>query len=178
MLEDAGYDAQRMLEQFDAAGMSATDQLLEIEKMVASTGLAMRNDLNPAAQATSAWSEISPTKLPTPRTRRSDLAEALDEATEAAEAFEDQFRDLMATILGEGEALLRAQELAAELDEIVAEMATTSVPDLSRAFYDMSVEVAARIGKLVDEGARLTRPRSGRCPRQLHQQHRAHRSRR
>ena len=158
VLEDAGYDAQRMLEQFDAAGMSATDQLLEIEKMVASTGLAMRNDLNPAAQATvgvvgDLADEVANAQDPT-----LGLAEALDEATEAAEAFEDQFRDLMATILGEGEALLRAQELAAELDEIVAEMATTSVPDLSRAFYDMSVEVAARIGKLVDEGARLDSP--------------------
>ena len=158
VLEDAGYDAERVLTEFDAAGMSATEQLLEIEKMVASTGLAMRKDLNPAAQATvgvvgDLADEVANAEDPT-----LGLAEALDEATDSAQKFEDQYRDLMRTVLGEGEALLNAQELATEFDEIVSEISEKTLLELGRSFYDMSEDAAAAIGRLVDEGARLDSP--------------------
>ena len=87
-----------------------------------------------------------------------DLAEAFDEATLAAATLEDQFIDLMDTLLGESQAIFEAEQLARDFDDIIAGMAEMTIPEMDGAFFKMSRQAAASIGKLLDEGANMDSP--------------------
>ena len=157
LLNNANLDAEKILADLTASGKSFTEQAREIHSMVVSVAEAQADSSIEAKRAAGQLGllgrEMEDTEGPI-----EDVAEALDEAAEAADTFENSFRELMGTILSEGQAFAEAEMLALDFKEMVEEIGEKSLPELATDFGSMAEEAAAAIGKIVDAGGDLDGP--------------------
>ena len=157
LLNDANLDGEKILAAWTRAGMSYTDMARRIDIITQDITKSADGYSVEAKRAGIETGDLAD-ELEDAEDPTLAIANALDEATEAAESLEDQFRDLMGTILSEGQALAEAEMLALDFKEIVEDMGDKSLPELELEFGRMAGEAAAAIGRIVDAGGDLDGP--------------------
>jgi TP901 family phage tail tape measure protein len=157
LLNDANLDGEKILADWTRAGVSYVDMARSIDYITSGAADAA-NQYNIEAKRAGITTGDLADELEDAEDPTLDIAEALDEATEAAESLEQQFRDLMGTILSEGQALAEAEMLALDFKEIVEDMGDKSLPELQLQFGQMAEDAAAAIGRIVDAGGDLDGP--------------------
>lgn len=157
ILNSIYLDGEGIVAEFQRQNLTNLEIMARVDTLVQNHTESL-NKLNPAAQAAAGATEDLGVEMTDAEDPTLDLAEALDEATEAAESLEQQFRDLMGTILSEGQALAEAEMLALDFKEIVEDMGDKSLPELQLQFGQMAEDAAAAIGRIVDAGGDLDGP--------------------
>jgi len=171
LLNDANLDAEKILSDLTTSGKTYTEQAEDIFDIVTANAAAMEaatiesemarfstEDLAAATAAFGAKAEQAEAPVGKLRSAVGDVREAMALSAAEAKTLQQAFEELMGSVIFEGEALNNTQLLMADFDEILANLAGKSVPELRDSFFDMATTAAGQLGELLDAGVELGSP--------------------
>lgn len=156
-LTAAGLDAKQMLTDLDASGKTATQQLIEIEDAIALATHQANLFTHGFDEAGVALGETGPA-LEEAEEATGEVAAAMGEAADETFRMRDEFSKLMEAILGEGNALKAATDLAEELAETAAQIGEKNAPDMADAFERGGSDIGAVLDEIREKYGSLDDP--------------------